>query len=264
MLCANADMMGAGSAGFAELAVLRDTACYVVPDSVSDLQAGFVEPAAVGTRAARFSGVAAGDNVVFLGAEDYTLSAFQWVSRIAGQTLVADPSPARREMVASLGGATEIVDPNETDPVAWAADHMPWGADVVFVGTEFYVPRSHQYLSDAILIARPGGTVVISRQQGIEEPRAPLGNWVPPTAFTKELKILGFGTWFGTEPIYGGRLRGDYQRAIDGCATGQICGPGWKPTVVPFADMKTKADVDEVFNLYPDKAPKVLFQIAGK
>jgi hypothetical protein len=32
---------------------------------------------------------------------------------------------------------------------------------------------------------------------------------------------------------------------------------------VPFADLNSKADVDEVFNLYPDKAPKVLFKIAG-
>jgi (R,R)-butanediol dehydrogenase/meso-butanediol dehydrogenase/diacetyl reductase len=251
-------------AGDAELAVLHETACYKVPETVTDLQAGFVEPMAVGTRSSRLSGVAVGDNVVFLGAEDYGLSAFQWVRLFAGQTLVADPSPARRRMVESIGGATEIIDPNETDPVQRAREMFgPWGADVVFVGSEGYVPRSFQYLREAILIARPGGTVVTSRHQGSQELPAPIGIFPGPSAFMKELKLLGFGTYFGTEPIYGGRERGDYQRTIDGCATGKICGSGWQPTVVAFADLKTRKDVDEIFAGLPDRYPKVLFKIWG-
>jgi threonine dehydrogenase-like Zn-dependent dehydrogenase len=234
-----------------------------VSDAVTDLQSGFIEPAAVGTRAARLSGVTVGDNVVFLGAEDYCLSAFQWVRLIADKVLVADPSLARRELVESIGGATEIIDPMITDPVGRSRELMPWGADVVYIGSEGYVPRSHQYLRDAILIARLGGTVVTVRHQGSEELSAPIGIWPGPSAFTKELKLLGFGAFSGSEPIYGGRERGDYQRAIDGCASGKICGQGWKPTIVDFADVKTKGDIDEIFQALPDRYAKVLFRVSG-
>jgi (R,R)-butanediol dehydrogenase/meso-butanediol dehydrogenase/diacetyl reductase len=260
--CSAGVRRGFGS-GDAELSVLHESACYKVPPEVSDLQAGFVEPMAVGTRSARLSGVTVGDNVVFLGAEDYGLSMFQWVRLYAGKILVADPSPARRKMVESLGGATEIIDPNVTDPVQRAKDLMPWGADVVVVASEGYVPRSRQYMREAILIARPGGTIVTARHQGSEELSAPIGIFPGPSAFIKELKLLGFGTYFGTEPIHGGRERGDYAITIDGCASGKICGKGWKPTVIPFADLKTKKDIDDMFAGIPDRYPKVLLKIAG-
>jgi threonine dehydrogenase-like Zn-dependent dehydrogenase len=252
------------ASGDAEFVAMDASCCYKVPDEVSDLQAGFVEPMAVGTRTARLSGVSVGDNVVFLGAEDYSLSTFQWVRHIAGTVLVADPSPARRKMVESIGGATEIIDPNVTDPVQRAKDLMPWGADMVVYGSEGYVPRSRDYFREAILIARPGGTVVTARHQGSEELSAPVGIYPGPSAFMKELKIVGFGTYFGNEPIHGGRERGDYQLTIDGCASGKICGPGWKPTVIPFADVKSKKDIDEIFGMLPDRYSKVLFKIWGR
>jgi len=248
----------------AELSVVEQTSCYKVPDGVTDLQTGFIEPLAIGTRAARMSGVTVGDNVVFLGVEDYGMTAFFWVRLFADKILVADPSAARREMVASVGGVTDIIDPTVTNPVERARELMPWGADVVFVATEEYVPRSFSYLADGIHMARRGGTVVTVRHQGSEELPAPVGMWKGDSAFTKELKILGFGAYFANEPLIGGRARGDYQRAIDGCESGRVCGPEWKPTVVPFADLKTKSDVDEVFQLYPDKSPKILFKISGE
>jgi (R,R)-butanediol dehydrogenase/meso-butanediol dehydrogenase/diacetyl reductase len=263
--CLNRSQVSPWTGGFAELALAHESTCHVLPDTISDLRASYVEPASCGTRSTRFSGVAAGDNVVFLGAEDYCLSAFQWVRGIAGTVVVADPSPARRKMVESLGGATEIIDPTVTDPVASVKELMPWGADVVFVGSEGYVPRSHGYVAEAISMARPQGIVVTSRHQGFEELPAPIASLSgpTPTAFNKELKLLGFGVWFGDEPIYGGRERGDYQRTIDAMVGGRICGSGWEPTVVAFADMTSKKDVDEVFQGLPNQTAKVLLKING-
>jgi threonine dehydrogenase-like Zn-dependent dehydrogenase len=263
LFCANGQQAGLGQ-GFAELAVLSDTSCWKVHDSVTDLQTGYIEPLAMGTRAARLSGVTVGDNVVFLGLQDYNMSAFQWIRSFAGKILVADPSPARKAMVESLGGATDIIDPNVTDPIARAKDLMPWGADVVFAACEEYVPRSFQYLSDAIHIARRNGVVVANGHEGREERGAPIANWIGVSAYNKEIKIAGFGAPFASEPIVGGRARGDYQRAIDGCANGNVCGPEWKPTVIPFANVTSKSDVDEIFQMLPNQAAKVLFRISGE
>jgi len=250
--------------GCAELCAVAESSCYSLPDSISDVQSGFIEPAGIATRAVRNSGITIGDNVAILGVEDYGMAVFFWTRLFAGKILVADPSPARRAMVEAVGGAEDIIDPTVDDPVARAKQLMGLGADVVFIANEDYVPRSYQYLRDAIRIARPGGTVVTVRHEGREELPAPISMWSGESAFTKELKVLGFGHWYGNEPGIGGRARGDYQRTIDAFATRQFLTSDWKPTVIDFADITSKSDVDDMFALLPDQAAKILIRVSGQ
>jgi (R,R)-butanediol dehydrogenase/meso-butanediol dehydrogenase/diacetyl reductase len=248
--------------GDAELIAAKAFYCYPVPSTVTALQAAYVEPMTVGTRAVRNSGVAIGDNVVILGGEDYTMSVLQWVRHFAGQAVLVDPSPARQEMARRLG-ATEVVDPTQVDPVARVKELMPFGADYVFVSMEGYVPRSHEYLKEALVMARIGGNVVVQRQQGMADPAVPVATTGPNSVHSKELTVRGFGAYFGEEPWRGGRARGDYQVTIDGMASGQICGADWRPTVIPFSSIKSKADVDAAFQSLPNANAKILFKMSG-
>ena len=262
--CMMGHRVGQWGHGCAELCAVAESACFRLHDEVSDVKSGFIQPLAYGTRAVRHCGITVGDNVVILGVEDYGMAVFFWTRLFAGKILVADPSPARRAMVEAVGGATDTIDPNVTEPVARARDLMGVGADVVFISNEDYVPRSYEYLRDAIRIARPGGAVVTMRHEGREELPAPISNWVGESAFAKELKVLGFGRFYGNEPHVGGRARGDYQRTIDAIATRDILTSDWRPTVIDFSDLNTKSDVDDMFHLYPDKAAKILVKVSGE
>ncbi len=233
---------------------------YKIPGEVSDAAAANVEPLACGTRIVRHSGIAVGDNVVVLGFEDYALSTMQWCKAAgAAQVIVVDPLKVRRDVARRLG-ADVVIDPTSVDPVQEISKLMPFGADIVFVSTEDYIPRSWKYFEDAIDIARTQGTVVnvrITYEKAFHTEK-------PRMAWYKEITIKHMGQFFAEEAWRGGRARGDYQLTIDALAKKKIDGDSYVSRVVPFDAVKTSGDVSEIFRSVPEKEMKVQFKIGGK
>ncbi|MFC9355120.1 alcohol dehydrogenase catalytic domain-containing protein [Rhodococcus sp. NPDC057014] len=82
---------GYGFGLFADLFAAPAYRWRPVPDGLSPSATANIEPFSVGTRHMRHSGVAAGDNVVFFGADDYAGSALQWAAASAlGKIVVVE------------------------------------------------------------------------------------------------------------------------------------------------------------------------------
>ena len=219
-----------------------------------------MESLAIGTRAVRLSGIAIRDNVVILGADDYTLGVLQWVKQIGiKQVVLADPIKVRQDIAKKLG-ADEVIDPTATDFIERVRELMPFGADIAFISEEEYIKPSWRYLGQAIEIARFQGTVVVLRAHSEEV----FQDIWPPVAWTKEIAIKHFGVFFGEEPWRGGKERGDFQQTIEALTKKYIDGESYVTRVVPFDEVKTKEDVDAIFQSLPEKEAKILFRIWGK
>lgn len=243
-----------------EYASLPAYECYKVPGSLSDMEISNVESLAIGTRAVRLSGIAIRDNVVILGADDYTLGVLQWVKQIGiKQVVLADPIKVRQDIAKKLG-ADEVIDPTATDFIERVRELMPFGADIAFISEEEYIKPSWRYLGQAIEIARFQGTVVVLRAHSEEV----FQDIWPPVAWTKEIAIKHFGVFFGEEPWRGGKERGDFQQTIEALTKKNIDGESYVTRVVPFDEVKTKEDVDAIFQSLPEKEAKILFRIWGK
>jgi len=255
---------------------------FRLPDNVSDADAALVEPMTVGTRAVRLSGMAVGDNVVVLGVDDYGMSAMQWVRRGgAGKIVAVDPVAVRRRVALTLGAdialdpatdgivAEDVHDPSQVrrrhaaHPYPRIQDEMPFGPDMVFVSIEMYLPESLHYIADAIRMVRFGGTIVIVRAYYGEGGEGAMPNFLAMAAWNKEVTIKHFGIFYGEEPWRGGRDRGDYALTIQELARGGIKGRASVTEVVPWQDLKTKADVEAVYDMYPHRAAKILFKFPG-
>jgi len=214
-----------------------------------------VEPFAFSLRQVRHLRPAWGDNIVLLGAEDYGLAEAALLAPIAGRLVVADPYAHRREAALRFG-AHEAIDatPGLVDEVR---ARFPFGADLVVVNAEAYLPRSETYLAEAYEMARPGATVLVSRSSGGRlYPAAP-----SRTAWAKELDIRYFGGCFGEEPWRGGRDRGDWEVAIRAIDDRRLDPEALGATVVRFDDLRTGADVDELMELLPAHATKVFVEV---
>jgi threonine dehydrogenase-like Zn-dependent dehydrogenase len=243
--------------GLAELCVVPDYACYPVPDNVTAEVAACVEPMTCATRSVRHCGLRIGDNVVLLGGEDYNLYATKWLrSAGANRVILVDPSDRRRNAARSLG-AHEVLCPDHGDIVAEIRSSMPFGADIVMVSLEDYVEQSAGYVRQAFEICRPQGTVVMVRAYGGD-------SWAqvaPMVPWRKEITIRNFGSFFGSEPLAGGRARGDWQLSLDALGDGRMVAPPLGVNVVKFSDITTRADVDEIFRSLPGEHVKTLISM---
>lgn len=191
--------------------------CTPIPDAVSDVAGACVEPFAPGTRAARHSNVAIGDNVVFFGLDDYSLSAMQWICHSGVKSLVVVEAVANRREIAARFGAT-VIDPaaeNARDALRAIA---PFGFDVAFVAAEMYIDRSQQYFGEAVTALRPQGTLVLMR---IYESK-PLLSVDALELWRKEVVIRSFGKFWQSESWRGGEDRGDWRLTIDSIASGVL------------------------------------------
>jgi threonine dehydrogenase-like Zn-dependent dehydrogenase len=253
LLGANAGYDG----GLAELCVVPEYSCYVLPAGISPLAAACVEPLSCATRAMRHGGIRIGDNIAVLGAEDYNVFSVNWL-RAAGasKVVVADPEKVRRDSASSMG-AHLVLDPREGDLVAAVQQEMPLGADVVLVACEDYVKESQQYLEWAFDICRPQGTVIVMRVYNSE----PWGHVAPKVPWTREITLKHFGIWWGNEPALGGRQRGDWQLTLDAIADGRVRAPIPGTNVVKFDDLRSKRDVDDMFEALPHSHMKTIVEI---
>ncbi|HEX4019182.1 MAG TPA: alcohol dehydrogenase catalytic domain-containing protein [Frankiaceae bacterium] len=148
--CERVDMVGVGGSpgGFAECVRIEATSAFSLDESVGKLGA-LVEPLAVGLHTVAAGEIQAGDRVLVIGGGNVGAAVALWARRMgAGEIIVSDPAPSRREAAATFG-ATGVHDPGG-GPIA------P-GFDVVFecVGA----PGLIQTAVDA---ARVHGRVVIA------------------------------------------------------------------------------------------------------
>lgn len=126
-----------------------------VLDSLTDVQAAFVEPTTVALHGIRRSGIGVGDVVLVLGGGTIGLLAAQ-CARIAGagRVIVSEPSAFRRDVARQVGVDVAVAPSEVGDVLADLTDGR--GADVVIESAG--VPALLQAAIDA---ARQGGTVLL-------------------------------------------------------------------------------------------------------
>ena len=113
--CPNMAVPGmATDGGLAEFAVWPAELCKLLPDSVADDEAPFLEPATVATHAVRRSGASIGDTVAVLGVGTVGLLALQ-VLKAAGTEVIAIDRKARNLQLAAKLGANHTVDVSQVD-----------------------------------------------------------------------------------------------------------------------------------------------------
>jgi len=110
-----------GWGGIAELAVVPASHVSVLPDEVSDLQGALVEPAAVAAYGVDTAQVRPGDTVLVTGAGPIGALAALYSSAVGADVVVSEVNPVRASLARSLD-VGEVLDPSETDVVAWVKD----------------------------------------------------------------------------------------------------------------------------------------------
>ena len=169
---------------FCEYVVLAADFAYPVPESMSDDAAGLVEPLSVGVWANRKAGTAAGSRLLVAGAGAVGLLVTQVARALgAGEVVVTDVDAGRRELAKRLG-ATAVLDPLVTSPVAAGVEVDAFvdcsGAPAAIAG--------------GVPVVRPGGAVVLVGM-GADELTLPLS-----TIQRRELSVTGTFRYANTWP----------------------------------------------------------------
>ena len=141
--------------GMAKYVSVPPAVLHRVPDSVTGLQAAFVEPLAVAMRLVRVAGFRVGGTAVVLGGGPIGLLTLQ-VLRRAGvsHVTVVEPSGSRREMAGRLG-ADATIDPRADDPA------KVFGSDLARPEYAFECSGIPSGLRTCAALVRPGGTVAV-------------------------------------------------------------------------------------------------------
>ena len=208
--------------GYAEYQYLgADSMLLPVPDGLDPVVATLFNPLGAGIRwASTVPGTAPGDIVAVLGPGVRGLSACV-AAKEAGAGFVmitgAGDGDAGRLALAGDFGADLAVDVTRTDPVRALRDATGGQADVVVDVTA----KAPEAFSQAIALAKTGGTVVVAGTRGTPEPP---GFW-PDHIVYKELRVLGV---LGVDVTA-------YEAALELLASGRY----------PFADLPRRcADLD--------------------
>jgi S-(hydroxymethyl)glutathione dehydrogenase / alcohol dehydrogenase len=147
-----------GIGSLAEYAVLRDAQVVKVPDDVPlDVMALAGCAVTTGLGAVfNIAKVAPGDHVLVVGCGGVGLNVIQG-ARLAGaaKIIAADTNPARLSLAADFG-ATELVDPNDTEISDAVATTAPGGVDVAFE-----VVGNAALVAEVFELTRGGGTCVM-------------------------------------------------------------------------------------------------------
>src|SRR5579872_3286380 len=117
--------------GMGERAVVNSYNAIPIPDSVSDVQAAMIEPAAVAVYAVDRGGVQAGSSVLISGVGPIGALVLL-AAKAAGASLiiVAEPNPNRRALAKSLVAEAHVLDPKTTDIAAYGREHTEDGVGV--------------------------------------------------------------------------------------------------------------------------------------
>ncbi len=164
--------------GFAPRIAVAATRVVKAHPTLTDAQAAQVEPTTVTFHAVRTSLLRLGDTAVVQGAGPIGLTTLQWVRAAgAGQVIVVEPNPQRRELATRLG-AHHVVPPGaEAGQLVRELTHG-LGADVAYecVGRP-------DAIQAAVDLARRGGAMCLI---GLADSDAPI---VPATWLVKEIRV---------------------------------------------------------------------------
>ena len=111
--CPNVEMIGTGvrPGAYAQYVTVSSAQTFRLPEGCGYDVGALVEPLAVGLHAVETVGIAAGDNVLVLGAGPVGLSVALWCRHVGARSVVvSDPVALRRESAADFG-ATGMIDP---------------------------------------------------------------------------------------------------------------------------------------------------------
>jgi (R,R)-butanediol dehydrogenase/meso-butanediol dehydrogenase/diacetyl reductase len=142
---------------FAEYVNVPAYTLYRLPDEIPFDVGAFVEPVAVGVHAIRRGHVLEGDTVAIVGAGTIGQVTLQ-AAKAAGvsKLFVVEKAKARKEYAKNLG-ATAVIDPTETDPVA----EVRRLTDGLGVDVAFECVGGHETGALTIDLARIGGRAVL-------------------------------------------------------------------------------------------------------
>jgi (R,R)-butanediol dehydrogenase/meso-butanediol dehydrogenase/diacetyl reductase len=147
--------LAATHGGFAEAIAFDASRLYQVPASLTDSQAGLLEPATVAVHALRRTPLILGDSVVVIGGGPIGLLVLQ-AARLsgAGTIVLIEPESSRRQLGSDLG-ADLTIDPSQQDAAELVNAHIGGsGADIVFECAG--IPATIQ---TAVDLVRRGGVV---------------------------------------------------------------------------------------------------------
>lgn len=211
--CASLASLGLhGDGGLAELVDVPAATCVVVPDHLDRLVVVLAEPLAVGVRALRRTGAAAGEHVGVLGGG----AVGQLVARLAADrgmhvTLV-EPLESRRR-TAELAGLTAVTPDAVDEALARTPDGL--GFDVVLECAGFAGA-----VRAAARLGRPGARIAVL---GVSTTRLDLSPW---DLVAREQTLLGVLS----------HTQRDFAEALAALAEGRVPTTGIVTDVVPLAD----------------------------
>ena len=198
--------LSGGGGGFAENIVVKAEQAVPLVEGVPLEYGALVEPLAVGLHAVRRSGVQAGDSVAVFGSGPIGLSVIQCLRAAgAGHVYVSEPRAARRDRALD-SGASETIDPTETDAVEFITDETGGGVDVAFE-----VAGIEATYNAALQSTRPSGTMTV------------VSIWEEEVSSHPNTIVLGERTVTGTLAYLGGPRSGEeYGMVIDMLADGRL------------------------------------------
>lgn len=136
--------LSGGGGGLAENVVVPATQVVPLPEEVSFSHGALVEPYSVALHAIRRSSIRAGSTVAVFGAGPIGLCVTE-LAAVAGATdvVVSEPREARRAAAREMG-ATDVIDPAETNPIHYLSSELDGGVEVAFevAGVEPTVTQS--------------------------------------------------------------------------------------------------------------------------
>lgn len=147
--------MAAAHGGFAPRIAFDGSRLYQVDASLSDEQAGILEPVTIAVHATRRTDIRLGDSVIVIGGGPIGLLVLQCAKAAgAGTCVLLEPQQSRRELAATIG-ADLVLDPLAEGAKERLFEHVgAGGADVVFECAG--IPAT---INQAVTFTRRGGTV---------------------------------------------------------------------------------------------------------
>lgn len=158
-ICTNKKLIGVGTwiGVFAEFVVADESMCHKMPEGMDYETGALLEPYCVGLHAAGLADIKEGDGVAILGCGTIGMMTLLAVGQYKpGTVVISDLSASKRELALSMG-ASQAVNPSETEPVDFVRDCTNgYGADIVFV-----TAPSKQVINQALQMTRRKGKVVL-------------------------------------------------------------------------------------------------------
>ncbi len=147
---------GASNGAFAEYVTVAAHETVRLPDGVDSTLGALVEPLAVGLHAVNVGRIRRGETCLVIGAGPVGQAAALWARHFgAGQVVVSEITPARRDLAEQMGAMTSL-DPRAAGLNSRLAELAPEGLDVVFEAV-----GAPGVIGEAIGLARFRGRVVV-------------------------------------------------------------------------------------------------------